>query len=118
MFSTVASGLGVVLGGWFARRVGAARGLLPVMLLHAALACAIALGYSHFGLSAWLVVFRTGQHRRRDRLCDALQRADGPGARTSRPPITRCSSRWTWPSPWPRPWQPCALRTTPVTRAP
>ncbi|CAD0330468.1 hypothetical protein [Xanthomonas hortorum] len=57
VFSTVASGLGVVLGGWFARRVGAARGLLPVMLLHAALACAIALGYSHFGLSAWLVVF-------------------------------------------------------------
>ncbi|CAM3652636.1 MFS transporter [Paracidovorax anthurii] len=57
LFSTVASGLGVVLGGWFARRAGAWRGLLPVMALHAALACLIALGYSHFGLHAWLAVF-------------------------------------------------------------
>jgi MFS transporter (putative signal transducer) len=57
VFSTVASGLGVVLGGWFARRIGAARGLLPVMALHAVLACAIALGAAHFGLRAWLVAF-------------------------------------------------------------
>ncbi|MCW5263157.1 MFS transporter [Verminephrobacter eiseniae] len=57
LFSTAASGLGVFLGGWFARRAGASRGLLPAMVLHAALACLIALGYSRFGLTAWLVVF-------------------------------------------------------------
>jgi MFS transporter, putative signal transducer len=57
LFSTLASGLGVLIGGLLARRIGAWRSLLPVMSLHAALAGLIALGYSRFDLSAWFVVF-------------------------------------------------------------
>lgn len=57
LFSTVASGIGVLLGGLLARRVGAWRALLPVMVVHAALASLIALGHSRFGLPAWLVLF-------------------------------------------------------------
>lgn len=57
LFSTLASGLGVLLGGWLARRFGGWRSLLPVMVLHAALASLLALGHSRFGLPAWLVLF-------------------------------------------------------------
>lgn len=56
-FSTVASGLGVVLGGVIARRIGAWRSLIPVMALHAVLAGVMAVGCSWFGLPAWLLVF-------------------------------------------------------------
>lgn len=56
-FSTAASGLGVLLGGLLARRAGASRSLLPVMALHAGLAVSIALGYTWFDLTAWLVLF-------------------------------------------------------------
>lgn len=56
-FSTAASGLGVLLGGLLARRAGASRSLLPAMALHAGLAVWIALGYTWFDLTAWLVLF-------------------------------------------------------------
>jgi MFS transporter, putative signal transducer len=56
-FSTVASGLGVLIGGLLARRIGAWRSLLPVMILHAMLAGLMAVGYSRFDLPVWLVLF-------------------------------------------------------------
>ncbi len=57
IFSTVISGIGVFVGGLLARRFGAWHCLLPVMGLHAVLASVIAIGYSRFDLSAWLVLF-------------------------------------------------------------
>ena len=57
LFSTVASGIGVLIGGLLTRRIGAWRCLLPVMALHAALAVLIAIGYPLFELTAWFVVF-------------------------------------------------------------
>jgi len=57
LYGTVASGLGILLGSWMARRLGAARCLLPCMLVHASLALVAALGVSLFDLSAWLGLF-------------------------------------------------------------
>ncbi|MGN2437062.1 MFS transporter [Pseudomonas syringae] len=57
LYSTVASAIGVLLGGWMARRFGAWRCLLPAMLLHALIALAAALGARVYDLTAWLVVF-------------------------------------------------------------
>jgi MFS transporter (putative signal transducer) len=57
LYSTAASGLGILLGGWMTRRMGAWRSLLPVMVLHATLACILAVGYPQFDLSAWLGLF-------------------------------------------------------------
>jgi len=57
LFSTVASGAGVLLGGLLARRIGAWRSLLPVMVLHAALTSLMALGHSRFDLPIWLLLF-------------------------------------------------------------
>jgi MFS transporter (putative signal transducer) len=57
IYSTVASGIGILLGGLLARRVGGVRSLLPIMLLHVAVAAVFALGYPQFDLSAWLVLF-------------------------------------------------------------
>ena len=56
-YSTIASGIGVLLGGWLARHLGPLRCLLPVMAAHAALAMLLALGYSSFSLGTWLSLF-------------------------------------------------------------
>jgi len=57
IYSTIASGIGVLLGGWLAKRLGALRCLLPVMALQTALAMLLAFGYAHFSLRAWLMLF-------------------------------------------------------------
>ena len=57
VYSTIASGIGVLLGGWLAKRLGALRCLLPVMALQAALAMLLALGYSYYALRTWLLLF-------------------------------------------------------------
>lgn len=57
LYGTLASGLGILLGGWLARRLGAWRCLLPCMTLHAALAVVAAAGAQRFGLDAWLALF-------------------------------------------------------------
>ncbi|MEF9898130.1 MAG: MFS transporter [Pseudomonas sp.] len=57
LYSTVASAIGVVLGGWMAKRFGAWRCLLPAMLLHAVVAVAAALGAKVYDLSTWLALF-------------------------------------------------------------
>ncbi|MEE4149490.1 MFS transporter [Pseudomonas viridiflava] len=57
LYGTLASGTGIVLGGWMARRFGAWRCLMPAMMLHAAIAVAAALGARTFGLDMWLVLF-------------------------------------------------------------
>ncbi|MGE8357134.1 MAG: MFS transporter, partial [Microvirgula sp.] len=57
LYSTLASGLGILIGGLLARRIGAWRSLLPVMVLHAALATLLALGYPQFRPPAWLLLF-------------------------------------------------------------
>ncbi len=57
LYSTLASGLGVVLGGWMAKRFGAWRCLLPAMALHALIAVAAALGARVYDLPIWLALF-------------------------------------------------------------
>ncbi|WP_455819655.1 MFS transporter [Pseudomonas cerasi] len=57
LYSTVASGAGIVLGNLLAKRLGAIHCLLPVMMLHALLAVILACGYAQFSLTAWLVLF-------------------------------------------------------------
>lgn len=57
LYGTLASGLGVLLGGWLAARLGAWRCLLPVMTLHALIALAAALGARRLNLEAWLALF-------------------------------------------------------------
>ncbi|MDR0280620.1 MAG: MFS transporter [Paucimonas sp.] len=57
LYGTVASGLGILLGSWMARRLGAASCLLPCMLVHATLALVAACGAGLFELSAWLGLF-------------------------------------------------------------
>ncbi|WP_175650082.1 MFS transporter [Pseudomonas sp. Marseille-P9899] len=57
LYGTVASGLGILLGSWMARRFGTWRCLLPSMLIHAGITLAAALGVRLFDLQLWLVVF-------------------------------------------------------------
>jgi len=57
LYGTVASGLGILLGSWMARRLGAWRCLLPCMLVHAGISVAAALGVRMFSLPNWLAVF-------------------------------------------------------------
>ncbi|OLS64445.1 MFS transporter [Pseudomonas putida] len=57
LYGTVASGLGILLGSWMARRLGAWRCLLPCMLLHAGVALAAAFGVKVFDLPWWLGLF-------------------------------------------------------------
>ncbi|NWB89994.1 MFS transporter [Pseudomonas agarici] len=57
LYNTLASALGVVLGGWMAKRFGAWRCLLPAMVLHALIAVAAALGARVYDLPIWLALF-------------------------------------------------------------
>ncbi|MDO7925494.1 MFS transporter [Pseudomonas sp. KFB-139] len=57
LYGTLASALGVFLGGWLAKRFGAWRCLLPAMAIHAAIAVAAALGATLYSLTAWLALF-------------------------------------------------------------
>lgn len=57
LYGTVASGLGILLGSWMARRLGTWRCLLPCMLLHAGVTLAAALGVKVFDLDLWLALF-------------------------------------------------------------
>ncbi|WP_095097805.1 MFS transporter [Pseudomonas sp. Irchel 3A5] len=57
LFGTFASGLGILLGSWMARRLGTWRCLMPSMLIHAGIALAAACGARIFDLQAWLVLF-------------------------------------------------------------
>lgn len=57
LYGTVASGLGILLGSWMARRLGAWRCLLPCMLLHAGVTLAAALRVKVFDLDLWLALF-------------------------------------------------------------
>lgn len=57
VYSTLASGIGIALGGWAARRFGAWRCVLPVMSVFPLLAGALALGYARFDAYAWMVAF-------------------------------------------------------------
>ena len=57
LYGTVASGLGILLGSWMARRLGSWRCLLPCMLLHAGVALAAAIGVKVFDLQLWLGLF-------------------------------------------------------------
>lgn len=57
LYGTVASGLGILLGSWMARRLGAWRCLLPCMLLHAGVTLPAALGVKVFDLDLWLALF-------------------------------------------------------------
>ncbi|MBX8499134.1 MFS transporter [Pseudomonas lijiangensis] len=57
LYGTVASAIGVFLGGWMARRFGAWHCLLPAMGIHAAIAVAAALGATLYNLTAWLALF-------------------------------------------------------------
>ncbi|MCL9843554.1 MFS transporter [Ralstonia solanacearum] len=57
VYSTLASGIGIAIGGWAARRFGAWRGLMPVMLSFPLIAGVLATGYPHFGAQAWTLAF-------------------------------------------------------------
>ena len=57
LYGTVASGLGILLGSWLARRLGPWRCLLPCMLVHAGVIVAAALGVRLFDLHGWLALF-------------------------------------------------------------
>ena len=57
IYSTIASGTGVVLGGWFARHFPPRHGLPAVMALHAATIAAMALGFPLFGPTGWIAAF-------------------------------------------------------------
>lgn len=57
LYGTVASGLGIVVGSWLARRLGPWRCLLPSMLVHAGITLAAALGVRLLDLQGWLVLF-------------------------------------------------------------
>lgn len=57
VYSTVVSGVGIVLANVLIRRMGALRCLLPVMVTHALLAVALAVGYPLFTLNLWIAIF-------------------------------------------------------------
>lgn len=57
LYGTVASGLGILLGSWLARRLGPWRCLLPCMLVHAGVILVAALGVRLFDLHGWLALF-------------------------------------------------------------
>ncbi|AOJ07808.1 MFS transporter [Burkholderia mayonis] len=57
IYSTVASGVGIALGGWAMRRFGAWRCVLPVMLSFPLLAGVLAIGYPRFGIREWTLAF-------------------------------------------------------------
>lgn len=57
VYSTAVSGIGIVLANLLVRRLGAIRCLLPVMILHALLATILTLGYPHYRLTSWIVLF-------------------------------------------------------------
>lgn len=57
LHGTVASDLGILLGSWMARRLGAWRCLLPCRLVHAGISVAAALGVQMFSLANWLILF-------------------------------------------------------------
>lgn len=57
LYGTVASGLGILLGSWMARRLGTWRCLLPSLLIHAGVSVAAAGGVKLFGLTQWLALF-------------------------------------------------------------
>lgn len=57
VYSTVVSGVGIVLANVLIRRMGALRCLLPVMVTHALLTVALAVGYPLFTLNLWIALF-------------------------------------------------------------
>ncbi len=57
VYSTLASGTGVLLGGWWARRLPPRRSLPAVMALHAATIVAIALAFPLLGPTGWVAAF-------------------------------------------------------------
>ncbi|MFJ4142892.1 MFS transporter [Pseudomonas sp. NPDC089734] len=57
LYGTLASALGVLIGGWMAKRFGAWRCLLPSMAIHAAIAVSAALGARLYDLTTWLALF-------------------------------------------------------------
>ncbi|MDN7670986.1 MFS transporter [Burkholderia oklahomensis] len=57
IYSTVASGVGIALGGWAMRRFGAWRCVLPVMLTFPLLAGVLTIGYPRFGIREWTLAF-------------------------------------------------------------
>lgn len=57
LYGTLASGVGILLGSWMARRLGTWRCLLPSMLIHAGIALAAALGARILNLHGWLALF-------------------------------------------------------------
>ncbi|MCA5918454.1 MFS transporter [Pectobacterium brasiliense] len=57
VYSTVVSGIGIVLANVLIRRMGALRCLLPVMVVHALLAIVLAVGYPLYSLNTWIAIF-------------------------------------------------------------
>ncbi|KVG46274.1 MULTISPECIES: MFS transporter [unclassified Burkholderia] len=57
IYSTVASGVGIALGGWAMRRFGPWRCVLPVMLSFPLIAGVLAAGYPRFGVREWTLAF-------------------------------------------------------------
>lgn len=57
VYSTMASGTGVLLGGWLARRFPPRHGLPVVMAMHAVAIVATALGFRLLGPTGWIAAF-------------------------------------------------------------
>lgn len=57
LYGTFASGLGILIGSWMARRLGTWRCLMPSMLIHAGITLAAACGARIFDLQMWLLLF-------------------------------------------------------------
>mgnify|MGYP001942067652 CR=1 FL=1 len=57
LYSTLVSGVGIVLANVLIRRTGTLQCLLPVMVIHALLAVVLAVGYSSFTLPLWIGLF-------------------------------------------------------------
>ncbi|WP_437614643.1 MFS transporter [Erwinia sp. V71] len=57
LYSTLVSGVGIVLANVLIRRTGTQQCLLPVMVVHALLAVVLAVGYRGFTLPVWITLF-------------------------------------------------------------
>jgi len=57
VYSTLASGIGIAIGGWAARRFGAWQCVLPVMTLFPLIGATLAIGYPRFDAVSWTLAF-------------------------------------------------------------
>ncbi len=56
-YSTLASGIGIMIGGWATRHFGAWRCIVPIKLSFPLIAGMFAIGYPHFDTYGWIVAF-------------------------------------------------------------